>query len=95
MKKLIAMLLALVMVVGLCACTVEKPVETTAPAAQETTPVETNAPAAENVEISLWTYPIGGWGNQDTVNGLISAFEAANPGIKVSVEYLDYTNGDD
>ena len=31
MKKLIAMLLALVMVVGLCACTVEKPVETTAP----------------------------------------------------------------
>ena len=95
MKKLIAMLLALVMVVGLCACTVEKPVETTAPAAQETNPVETNAPAAENVEISLWTYPIGGWGNQDTVNGLISAFEAANPGIKVSVEYLDYTNGDD
>ena len=95
MKKLIAMLLALVMVVGLCACTVEKPVETTAPAAQETTPVETNAPAAETVEISLWTYPIGGWGNQDTVNALIAAFEAANPGIKVTVEYLDYTNGDD
>ena len=65
MKKLIAMLLALVMVVGLCACTVEKAPETTAPAAQETTPVETpveTTPAAETVEISLWTYPIGGWG---------------------------------
>ena len=30
MKKLIAMLLALVMVIGLCACTVEKAPETTA-----------------------------------------------------------------
>ena len=94
MKKLIAMLLALVMVVGLCACSVEKaPAATNAPA--ESTPNETNAPAAETVEISLWTYPIGGWGNQATVDSLISAFEAANPGIKVTVEYLDYTNGDD
>ena len=99
MKKLIAMLLALVMVVGLCACTVEKAPETTAPVAQESTPAETTpvetTPAAEAVEISLWTYPIGGWGNQETVDSLISAFEAANPGIKVTVEYLDYTNGDD
>ena len=89
MKKLIATLLALVMVIGLCACTVEKAPETTAPVAEDTTP------AVETTEISLWTYPIGGWGNQDTVNSLISAFEAANPGIKVTVEYLDYTNGDD
>ena len=94
MKKLIAMLLALVMVVGLCACTVEKAPETTA-APAESTPSAESTPAAENVEISLWTYPIGGWGNQETVNSLISAFEAANPGIKVTVEYLDYTNGDD
>ena len=94
MKKLIAMLLALVMVIGLCACTVEKAPETTAPPAESTTPVESD-PAVETTEISLWTYPIGGWGNQDTVNALIAAFEAANPGIKVTVEYLDYTNGDD
>ena len=100
MKKLIAMLLALVMVVGLCACTVTPAPETTAPKAEDNTPVatdpvETNAPVADEVSISLWTYPIGGWGNQETVDSLISAFEAANPGIKVSVEYLDYTNGDD
>ena len=85
MKKLIAMLLALVMVVGLCACTVEKAPETTAPQAEGTTPVETN-PAVETTEISLWTYPIGGWGKQETVDALIGAFEAANPGIKVTVE---------
>ena len=94
MKKLIAMLLALVMVIGLCACTVEKAPETTAPQAEGTTPVETN-PTVETTEISLWTYPIGGWGKQETVDALIGAFEAANPGIKVTVEYLDYTNGDD
>ncbi len=100
MKKYIALLLALVMVLSLAACSVEKAPETTAapvettPVAEETTPVETT-PVAETVEISLWTYPIGGWGNQETVDALIAAFETANPGIKVTVEYLDYTNGDD
>ena len=98
MKKLIAMLLALVMVLGLAACSVEKaPEKTDAPAESnpaESSPAE-STPSAENVEISLWTYPIGGWGNQATVDALISGFETANPGIKVTVEYLDYTNGDD
>ena len=84
MKKIIAILLAAVLVLGLCACTVEK--ETQGPSNPNT--------STETTEITLWTYPIGGWGNQDTVNGLIAKFEAANPGIKVKVEYLDYTNGD-
>ena len=56
---------------------------------------QTAAFAEEPVEITLWTYPIGGWGNADTVDALIASFEAANPDIKVNVEYLDYTNGDD
>ena len=95
MKKLIAMLLALVMVVGLCACTVEKAPETTAPAAPaESTPNETT-PSAENVEISLWTYPIGNWVDEATVASLIADFNAVYPNITVKVEYLDYTNGDD
>ena len=51
--------------------------------------------AGETVEITLWTYPIGGWGTQETVDTLIANFEAANPGIKVKVEYLTYTDGDD
>ena len=51
--------------------------------------------ADDAVSITLWTYPIGGWGNSDTVDQLIAAFEAANPGIKVSVEYLAYADGDD
>ena len=52
MKKLIALLLACVMVLGLVACG-SKPVETTAPADGETTPVETTAPVASDVEYKV------------------------------------------
>ena len=51
--------------------------------------------ASTGASIKLWTYPIGGWGNDETVQGLISSFNAKYPDIKVTVEYLDYTNGDD
>lgn len=50
---------------------------------------------AEGAEITLWTYPIGKWGDAATVDGLIASFNAAHPEIKVTVEYLDYSNGDD
>ena len=61
MKKMIALLLALVMVVGLCACSVEKTQETKPAETQAAAPAETQAaaPEAAPVEISLWTYPIG------------------------------------
>ena len=94
MKKFIALLLALVMVLSLAACSVEK--------AEEPAPAETQAAAeapaeeaAETVEISLWTYPIGKWTDEATVSALLADFNAAYPNIKVNVEYLDYTNGDD
>ena len=75
MKKIIAMLLAAMMIIGLCACQVED--------------------NSDQIEITLWTYPIGGWGTQATVDALVDGFEAANPGIKVNVQYLTYTDGDD
>ena len=75
MKKILAMILALMLVLSMAACTVE----------------QNNS---EDVQLTLWTYPIGGWGDQKTVEALIEGFEAANPGIKITVEYLDYTNGD-
>ena len=99
MKKLFAVLLAVVMVVGLCACSVsEKPAETTAAttaaATEGATEAATEAAPTAASEITLWTYPIGGWGNQETVDALMADFEAAT-GIKVTVEYLTYADGDD
>ena len=74
MKKLLALMLALVMVFALAA---------------------PSASAADEVAITLWTYPVGQWGTQEVVDGLIAGFEAANPGIKVEVQYLAYADGDD
>ncbi len=46
-------------------------------------------------DITLWTYPVGDWGDSATVEGLVASFNEVYPNISVSVEYLDYTNGDD
>ena len=45
-------------------------------------------------EITLWTFPVGGFGDDEQVQTLIADFNAVYPNIKVNVEYLDYTNGD-
>ena len=98
MKKIIALLLALAMVLSLAACsveTVEEAPATEAPKAEA--PAATEAAPAEPAvakEITLWTYPIGGWGNQETVDALMAQFEAAT-GIKGNVDYLTYADGDD
>lgn len=93
MKKLLAMLLAVCMVLALCACgSSPAPAATEAPAAEPAAPA---APAeAETTEITLWTYPIGKWGDEATVKTLTDAF-TAETGIKVNVEYLAYADGDD
>ncbi len=98
MKKFIALLLALAMVLSLAACSVEKteekPAETQAAAAPAETQAAAPAAPAAATELTLWTYPIGGWGNQEIVDALMADFEAAT-GIKVTVEYLTYADGDD
>lgn len=50
---------------------------------------------SDAADITLWTYPIGSWGDSAVVDGLIESFNAVYPDIHVTVEYLDYTNGDD
>ena len=72
MKKLLAILLCMMMIV---------------PAAASL--------ADENVTITLWTYPIGKWVDDETVKGFIADFNAVHPEITVNVQYLDYTTGDD
>ena len=48
----------------------------------------------EASEITLWTYPIGNWGDEATVKQLTDDF-TAETGIAVKVEYLTYADGDD
>ena len=50
---------------------------------------------AEDIEITLWTYPIGSWTDDATVASLIADFNAVHPEIKVKVQFLDYQSGDD
>ena len=45
--------------------------------------------------ITLWTYPVGNWGNAEAVQVLIDKFNEVYPDIHVTVELLDYVNGDD
>lgn len=101
MKKVLALLLVGVMSLSMVACGA-KPAE--APAAEapaeEAPAAEEEAPAAEEPavemadEVTLWTYPIGGWGDEAQVAALTDAF-TAETGIKVNVEYLTYADGDD
>lgn len=106
MKKLIALVLAGVMTFSLAACGSSKPAAETPAAA----PAETKAEATDTVaepaaeasgdealaaDITLWTYPIGKFQDAATVDGFIASFNQTYPDIKVSVEYLDYTSGDD
>ena len=54
----------------------------------------TAAHADAATEITLWTYPVGGLGDEATVKALTDAF-TAETGIAVKVEYLTYADGDD
>lgn len=100
MKRKIALALSAAMAMSLTACggNTAATATTAAPAATEAakeTAAPTEAPKAEPTEIALWTYPIGKWGDQATVDALIADFNEDYPDIKVKVEYLTYTDGDD
>ena len=99
MKRILALLLASAMCVGLLAGCGGNNGGNTETKAPETNPANTETTAPENsgdaaTEITLWTYPIGGWGKEDQVKALTDAF-TAETGISVKVEYLAYADGDD
>ena len=104
-KKLLALLLALAMVLSLAACgggnnkpanNNPAPSDTKEPAEDNKTPDPAPAEPSggEATEITLWAYPVGGWGTEDNVKPLLEAF-TAETGINVKLEYLAYADGDD
>ena len=103
MKKQVSALLAAGMAASLlvgcgggAASSSVAPASTAESTTSEAAPAEsTDGAAGQAADITLWTYPIGKWGDSDSVNELLADFNAQYPDIHVTVEYLDYTNGDD
>lgn len=79
MKKLLALLLALLMLLSLAGCGKQ---------AQED-----EEPAV--VELTLWTFPAGDWGDPAAVETLLTQFNSVYPDIHVTVQCLDEATGDD
>lgn len=106
-KRALALLLTGVMAFSMAACGSQQETsnsgtntqtETSAPAetaAETTAGTEAAAGTDLSADITMWTYPIGSFGDEETVNGFIASFNEVYPNISVSVEYLDYTSGDD
>lgn len=82
MKKLIAGVLAVATAFTVAAC------------GAQTTTTTTSTVTGGADAITLWTYPIGGWGDEAQVKELTDAF-TEETGIDVKVEYLTYQDGDD
>jgi len=89
LKRILALGLASVMALSLAACGPKTPATDPTP-----TPAGNTEPTGEVNSISLWVYPVGGWGKEETVKTLTDAF-TAETGIAVEVEYLAYADGDD
>ena len=79
MKRILALALAAVMTLGLTACGGGSKPASSAGNSGSSAAASTSQPAASGdaTEISLWTYPIGGWGDEKQVNELTAAFQAA------------------
>ena len=79
MKKLLALLLALLMLLSLAGCGKQ---------AQED-----EEPAV--IELTLWTFPASDWGDPAAVETLLTQFNSVYPDIHVTVQCLDEATGDD
>ncbi|MCI8812086.1 MAG: carbohydrate ABC transporter substrate-binding protein, partial [Oscillibacter sp.] len=84
MKKLLAILLAMTMVMALVACGGNSGQNSNdTPPAQDQPQENPSDPApADGGSITLWTYPIGDWGKEEKVKAITDAF-TADTGISV------------
>ena len=79
MKKILALALALIMVLGLAACG-----QSAAPAATEATPAAEAAPAAEGETVlTLWSIATESDSSHQAFIDAIAEFEASHPGVKI------------
>ncbi len=57
-------------------------------------PADGGGEGRTETEISLWTYPVGEWGNANSVAPLINAFRRVHPEISIKIKIVDYATGD-
>ena len=94
MKKIIAMLLALVMILSLAACggpSAEEPEETKAPAENQA-PAEDENLLAGTYDITMWVSEMDGVA--EMTQEMIDAFEVAYPGIVINASIEGVTEAD-
>ena len=59
-----------------------------------TEPVDASGSPGD-VKLTLWTFPVGNWGNPTAVANMLTSFHKEHPNIHITVEYLSYDNGDE
>ena len=79
MKKLLAILLAFTLVLSLAGCSGNA----------------AEGDSQDVIELTLWTYPAGDWGDKAAVETLLTQFNSVYPNIHVTVQCLDQTAADD
>jgi len=95
MKRVLTAVLAGTMMLSLAACGSSSTAGSSSAASSSTASTTASSSSTGATSITLWTYPIGNFKDSATVEKFIAAFNKTNPDIKVTVEYLDYKNGDD
>ena len=83
MKRIYFLMCFLLSAFFLCSCGGRVPTE------------EPDERCLEVVELSLWTFPVGNWGNPTMVSNILTSFHKEYPNIHITVEYLNYDNGDE
>ena len=95
MKRILAALLAVLMVAGLTACGGGGGEQSPAPSgSQAAEPSGSGDTAGDAVEISLWAFNIGGFTEASNWDSIIASFNEKYPNITVTVTPINYQDGD-
>ncbi|MDE6282282.1 MAG: extracellular solute-binding protein [Oscillospiraceae bacterium] len=85
MKKLLALICLLLSIALLSSCVSAPPVESD----------DSSDSPGNDIELTLWAFPVGNWGNPTAVSAILTSFHKEYPNIHISVEYLNYDTGDE
>ena len=92
MKKILALLLAVLMVIGLVACGESKPAETQG--SNESKPAETKPAEVQEVTLKVWAPQEDQVDGKGWLNEMLAKFEAAHPEYKITWETGVCSEGD-